>query len=487
MKELEFLEIIKDTLSVNSHIGDDCAYLKDLGIVITQDSMVEDIHFLTKFSTPFQLGYKAIMVNLSDIYASGALPKYVTISLSLPNIDDSFVKEFYKACDDLSKEFGFEVIGGDITGSEKIFISICVIGLTKGRKISSRSHAKAGDYVVTTGVHGSSAAGLWLLQNKTSIHHSPFTIHHLMPVAQKEFSNEIAIKTDRDYAMMDTSDGLADALFKIAQASGVLISVDFDKIPYNKEIEDVAKMANVDFKDWVLYGGEDFQLVACLDEKNLKKLNADYNIIGRVTEKEVDHFVEVNFGDNIEKIKDLEKTYNHFSKTSSPLAGEDVFQHEFVSVRNSGEGYKVAHQYYAPYIKDFARNLRKNSTSQEKKLWLALKNKSFGFKFRRQFNLDNKYIADFVCLDKRLIIELDGGQHNGCFGDISRTFYLEKQNFRIIRFWNNEIDKNFDGCIEFLLNELDTPHLSPLPQGERKNNHKKSLAQGARVQTKEKK
>ena len=166
MKELEFIEIIKNTLSKSSHIGDDCAYLDDLGIVITHDSLVEDIHFSREFSSPYQIGFKAIMVNLSDVYASGALPKYLTISLSLPkDIDNEFVKEFYRAVDDISKEFGVEVVGGDITGSDKIFISVCAIGTTKNRQIASRKNAKVGDYVITTGVHGSSRAGLWLLQN----------------------------------------------------------------------------------------------------------------------------------------------------------------------------------------------------------------------------------------------------------------------------------------------------------------------------------
>lgn len=320
MKELEFIEIIKNNLSKKSHIGDDCAYLDDLGIVITQDSLVEDIHFSRNFSTPYELGYKAIVVNLSDIFASGAIPKYVTIALSLPkNIDEEFIKEFYKACEDLSKEFDFEVIGGDLTGSDKIFISICVIGLTKGRKISSRSHAKVGDYVVTTGTHGSSAAGLFLLgKQETGNGEQNFNLvkAHLMPDVSGKFSNEIAIKIDRDYAMMDTSDGLADALFKIAQASNVLISVDFDKIPYDKDIEKIANGANgtnFDFKDWVFYGGEDYRLVACIDKENLKKLDKDtYTIIGQVKQKAENHFVEVFFDDRIEKISDLEKSFNHF-------------------------------------------------------------------------------------------------------------------------------------------------------------------------------
>jgi len=314
MKELVLLEIIKNTLSKRSHIGDDCAYLDDLNIVITQDSIVEDIHFSREFSTPFQIAYKAVIVNLSDVFASGAIPKYLTVSLSLPkDIDNEFVSEFYRACDELSNEFDFEVVGGDITGADKIFISICAIGLTKDRKISSRSHAKVGDYVVTIGNHGSSAAGLFALQNnlgqyKTSIN------AHIIPTVNPDFSNEIATKIERDYAMMDTSDGLADALYKIAQSSDVLVSVDFDKIPFDSEILEIAQQAKVYYKDWVLYGGEDFKLVACLDEANLKKLNSAYTIIGRVKENAENYFVEVVFDDKVETIKDLEKTYNHFKE-----------------------------------------------------------------------------------------------------------------------------------------------------------------------------
>lgn len=312
MKELDFLEIIKKTLTKKSHIGDDCAYLKDLGIVITQDSLVEDIHFSTRYYTPYQLGYKSVIVNISDILASGAIPKYLTISLSLPNnVDNFFVQDFYKACEDLSEKFNLEIIGGDITGSEKIFISVCAIGLTNGRKIASRSYANVGDYVITTGVHGSSAAGLWLLQ-KGFKNYPDLINSHLIPNIKKDFSEEIALNTNIDYAMMDTSDGIVDALFKIALASNVLISVDFDKIPYNKNIETIAEQAGVDFRNWVLYGGEDFQLVACVNESCLQKINSNYTIIGQVKKREENHFVELVFSDNIEKINDLEKTFNHF-------------------------------------------------------------------------------------------------------------------------------------------------------------------------------
>ena len=88
MKEKEFISIIKNTLK-SEYIGDDCAYLKDLGIVVTQDSLVENVHFLRKKITPFQLGYKSVMVNISDIAASGGDPKYLTVSISLPSDIDT--------------------------------------------------------------------------------------------------------------------------------------------------------------------------------------------------------------------------------------------------------------------------------------------------------------------------------------------------------------------------------------------------------------
>lgn len=196
---------------------------------------------------------------------------------------------------------------------------------------------------------------------------------------------------------------------------------------------------------------------------------------------------------------------------TSPLAGE-------VADLSAGEGLDnndniriSSHRMYQPYIKEFSRDMRKNSTKAENLLWQKIRNGQLGFKFRRQHQIDNKYIADFICLEKRLIIELDGGQHNDRPKDKDRTLYLENNNFKVIRFWDNEILQNIDGCLEILLKEisllnnpspcpspargegisatysnslqqgarkddecsLDTPHLAqechPLPQGARKN------------------
>ena len=259
MKEKEFITIIKNTLN-SPYIGDDCAYLKDLGIVVTQDSLVEDIHFSTKFISAFDLGFKAVMVNVSDVVASGAEPKYLTVSLSLPsNVKEDFVEEFYNGC---KKACGndVQIVGGDITGSEKIYISISAIGNTLGRNISSRKNAKIGQKVLVSGIHGSSSAGLkLLLEGKNSP--EKFIKSHINPVAQVEFGKNISTTVKEPYAMMDTSDGLMDGLSTIANESGVLLDIDFDKIPYDKDIEQFEN-----WQDLVLFGGEDYQILATVPQ-----------------------------------------------------------------------------------------------------------------------------------------------------------------------------------------------------------------------------
>ena len=277
MNEKELIKIIKSTLN-SDYIGDDCAYLKDLGIVVSQDSLVEDIHFKRDLITPYQLGYKSVMVNISDICASGAEPLYLTVSLSLPkDIDESFVEEFYKGTKAALK--GAKIVGGDLTGSDKIYISVTAIGSDKGRKISSRANAKVGYKVIVSGEHGNSALGLKLLLDGTCTHQphpdgsegEKFISAHLTPTAQRYFSHQIASQIKVDYAMMDTSDGLADALIQIAKASDVTLSIDSEKIPHDARVG----------MDLVLYGGEDYQLVAAVPQNFLQNIT-DYIIIGEV-------------------------------------------------------------------------------------------------------------------------------------------------------------------------------------------------------------
>lgn len=285
MKEQDFINIIKKQIGTE-YIGDDCAFLKDLGIVVTQDSLVEDVHFKMNWCTPYQLGYKAVSVNISDVLASGAEPKYVTIALSLPSkTEKKFVEEFYKGAKSALR--GAKIIGGDITGADKVYISITAIGTTSGRKISSRSNAHVGDVVITKGEFGKSSLGLKELMTAGS--DSELIRAHLEPQLEENFANEIATQIDSEYAMMDTSDGLADALFQIATSSNVSIDAKF--------VEGI-------------FGAEDYKLVATVPRKFLKNLT-EYEIIGKVVEKQ-DYILKI--GDKKYYNYDELGLYNHFEK-----------------------------------------------------------------------------------------------------------------------------------------------------------------------------
>ena len=170
---------------------------------------------------------------------------------------------------------------------------------------------------------------------------------------------------------------------------------------------------------------------------------------------------------------------------TSPLAGEVADLSASEGLDNNDNIKISSHRMYQPYIKEFSRDMRKNSTKAENLLWQKIRNGQLGFKFRRQHQIDNKYIADFICLEKRLIIELDGGQHNDRPKDKDRTLYLENNNFKVIRFWDNEILQNIDGCLEILLKEinlLNNPSPCPSPaMGEGISaTYANSLPQGAR-------
>lgn len=270
MKEIDFLNTISAKLANNRYLGDDCAYLDEYGLYVTQDTLVEDVHFSLKTSTPSELGWKSAAVNLSDLAASASVPLFLTVSLSLPeNTKTNFVADFYGGINKICEKYNVSVIGGDLTRSEKIFISICAIGKKISKYNVSRKYAKTGDIVVVTGGHGESAAGLSLLNKKQS-EQKELIQKHLLPTPQIEKGLEIGRTAIRDFAMMDTSDGLADALYKISKASGAAIEADFESIPFNPILK---KMFPDDYKDLILWGGEDFELVAAVPVETYRKLD----------------------------------------------------------------------------------------------------------------------------------------------------------------------------------------------------------------------
>jgi thiamine-monophosphate kinase len=317
MKELDFLKVIKETLTDSHYIENDCADLKDIGLFITQDTLVEGVHFDLKTTTPYKLGQKAIAVNISDLATTICNPAYISIGLSIPNsISEEFVREFYRGINDACLKYNTVVTGGDITGADKVFISVTAIGRRRHEINISRSYAHVGDFIITTGNYGASAAGLAALQNGWSVSDEILNAH-LMPEARLFEAHEAGKHIENDLAIMDTSDGLADALYKVAKASNVSINVNFDDIPVLDEVKNLAKEKNVDLKDWVLWGGEDFELVFFVPYFLFAMLSSKgFKYIGTVTEKLSDDSTVTI----IEKDKKLiidekmfnEKIFNHF-------------------------------------------------------------------------------------------------------------------------------------------------------------------------------
>lgn len=311
--ETSLLHIIEGQIG-SKYIGDDCAYLEDLGVVMTQDSLVEDVHFCMDWITPQELGYKSIMVNVSDICASGCVPKYLTVALSLPkNVSSEWVEGFYEGAKKACAESGVEIVGGDLTGSDKVMISCCAIGeKVDGCSVATRSGARAGYKVVVSGECGNSAVGLGLLMGQidknifTADERQHFITSHLMPRAEVEFSRKVAsqMMDGLPYAMMDTSDGLIDALTKIAVRSGVGMMINFEKIPVCGAMK---KLQN--WEDFVMFGGEDYKLVACVQHE----VQCDFGtVIGEVV---AGRGVDVKIGESTRHF-DLqavqEMAYKHF-------------------------------------------------------------------------------------------------------------------------------------------------------------------------------
>ncbi|MDD3150280.1 MAG: thiamine-phosphate kinase [Candidatus Gastranaerophilales bacterium] len=322
MKEFDFLKIIKNELPQSArYIGDDTAYIEEKDLIISQDTLVENVHFRSKWLSPYELGRKSVAINLSDIAADGGIPEYILISLSLPTyIDEDFIKAFYKGVNGICQEYRTVVIGGDLTGGEKITVSITILGKTAGFIPARRTNANIGNKIIVTGEFGSSSAGLWLLENKTNeipMNTKEYFIEqHKNPVPQINIGRKIAQIANKPFAMMDSSDGLADALWQISNSSNVGMQINFEKIPFNKKINAIANLAQKNYVDWIFYGGEDYQLIACVDDeciKNLIENNVKFFEIGHVTDQKD---VKIIFDDKeilIDENVLNQKGFNHFS------------------------------------------------------------------------------------------------------------------------------------------------------------------------------
>lgn len=326
--EFGLIELLKKELPENlpavvKGIGDDTAVLKinnDQLQLMTTDMLVEGVHFSFDYAKPWQVGAKALNVNISDIVAMGGTPTFATIAIGIPKeTDTELVRGLYKGIGDMACRYNVSVVGGDTVSAPVSVINITLMGVAEVSKVIYRSGAKPGDAIFVTGSLGGSSAGLYHLQNPGYLSHDDIvqeiTELHLVPlprVIESKLLSEIGTVT----SMNDISDGLASELYEIGQASGVGCQVYSEKIPINQGAQTLAGNVGKDALDWAFYGGEDFQLVFTVNKDKvdqtvqyMKSRGKPLFYIGEITEKSM---VIIDSKGNKQPFHP--KGYDHFSQ-----------------------------------------------------------------------------------------------------------------------------------------------------------------------------
>lgn len=279
---------IYDPTTVVNGIGDDCAvYKSSIGYdqLISTDTMVEGIHFSFHYMMPYDVGYRLMTANLSDIAAMGGIPRQVVLSVAAEEyVDTDILQDIYRGIKDQCRRFRVNLIGGDTVRIKGPMVwTITIIGEVPFGQSVLRSGAKVGDIVGVTNYVGYAATGLGALTH--SLQGYPMTtIGHQRPNPQIELG--IQLRELGIHSMNDISDGLSSELWDIAQASQVAIIIDEARVPLHEETHKLAAYLQTNPVDYALYGGEDFQLVFTAPkslESSLQDLDG-ITIIGEVIE-----------------------------------------------------------------------------------------------------------------------------------------------------------------------------------------------------------
>lgn len=242
--------------------GDDAAVLAapDGRVVATTDVLVQDVHFRLDWSTPRQVGRKAIAVNLSDIAAMGAVPTGLLVGLGCsPDVATSLVDELAAGMWEEAGGVGIGLVGGDMVTANALTISVTALGDLQGREPVTRSGARAGDVVAVAGRLGWAAAGWAVLARGFR---SPVAVVGAHRVPEPPYSAGPVAASAGATSMVDTSDGLLADLGHVARASGVAIDIRTDRLDVPQRLIEVASALGANPRHWVLTGGEDQALVA---------------------------------------------------------------------------------------------------------------------------------------------------------------------------------------------------------------------------------
>ncbi len=328
--EFNFINSIKSKFSNQYRensigIGDDCSVIplnETTYQLTTTDLLVENIHFIRSKSTGFQLGYKSLMVNLSDIAAMGGYPSQVYLSLAIPkNLNEKFLDEFINGFHNGCKEYDLPLLGGDTTSSKKeLTISITVQGTVDKSNLKLRSGAKSGDLICVTSNLGDSAMGLEVIINNLKTTNNKFFLDkHNLPKAHIKEGNLLASLNGVN-AMMDISDGVSSDIKHICNLSNLGANIHLDQLPLSEDYKRTCKLHNFDLYEKALSGGEDYNLIFTTNKNDypliensfFSKFKSPITIIGQMTSNS-----KITYFENNKPTAKVYLGFDHFKEAPS--------------------------------------------------------------------------------------------------------------------------------------------------------------------------
>jgi len=285
-------------------VGDDAAVIDHFGkqTVITSDMLVEGVHFDLMYTPLKHLGYKSVIVNLSDIYAMNATPTQIILNIAISNrFSIEALDEFYNGVYTACEKYGVDLIGGDTSSSQKGFIiSVTAIGEVTPDKYVKRNTAKKGDLICVSGDLGGAYIGLLFLEREKKIYlenpniqpdleSESYVIGRLLkPEARKDIIEFFEKEKLTPHSMMDISDGLSSEILHISKQSNLGCVIYEERLPIAVEMKNAAYKFQIDPTACALSGGEDYELLFTIDQNDYDKikLNEDISAIGYMTELE---------------------------------------------------------------------------------------------------------------------------------------------------------------------------------------------------------
>ena len=303
--------------SVLVNIGDDAAVIKPSKgklLIFTTDTLMEKIHFDLRYFTFEQVGWKAMVANLSDIAAMGGLPKFALVTIGLPkSVSVENVISIYDGMTAIAKRYKCKVVGGDTFFSPKgILVSIALLGEVEKSFLVKRSGAKKDDVICVTGDLGEGQAGLELLR-KSPRKKSSFVRKHLNPLPRIDEARTL-VKNLKINSMIDISDGLSSELFHLTQESNLGAKIYEERIPISSKCKKAGDLLKKSPLLWALSSGEEYELLFTINKRELHKLEKvkkriKVSLIGEMVKRKEGVVLQEKSG----KKRELKKTgFEHF-------------------------------------------------------------------------------------------------------------------------------------------------------------------------------